>query len=169
VEQEAWARLSLHECQGEGFVRQLLIEGGSHSPADDAPGVEIEHNGQMQPALPGADRRDIRDPALIGRRSGEVAPQSIRRGRQLGPSRCDPAEASLGAGDDSLTPHEPRDAMPARLDPLGLEFLVDARRPIGSTAGEVSRANVNEQGLIALGLTRGWATRPGVEATGGDP
>ena len=54
--------------------------------------------------------------------------------------------------------------MPARRDALGAELLVNARRPIGPAAGRVRRANVHEQGRVALGLARGRAPHPGVEA-----
>ena len=87
---------------------------------------------------------------------------------QLGPGGRGPAEAPLGAGDDPLAPHEPGDAMPPSRDALRPELLVDARRAIGPPAGRVRRANVHEQGGVALGLTRGRAPHPRVEAAGGD-
>jgi hypothetical protein len=58
--------------------------------------------------------------------------------------------------------------MPARRDAVGAELLVNARRSIGAAAGHVRRANVNEQGRVALSLARGWAPEPGVETARGD-
>jgi hypothetical protein len=122
----------------------------------------------MQPPLAGADRGDVGDPALIGRLGGEVAPQAIGRRRKFGSGGGGPAEAPLGAGDDPLAPHEAGDAVPARRNALSPELLVNPRRAIGPAAGRVRRADVNEQSRIALGLARGRAPHPGVEAAGGD-
>ena len=58
--------------------------------------------------------------------------------------------------------------MAAGSDALGPELLVNARRPIGPPAGPVGRADVHEQGVVALGLARGRTPHPGVEAAGGD-
>jgi hypothetical protein len=168
VEEESRSRPPLGERHGEGLVGELLIEGGRHGPADEAAGVEVEHDGQMEPALAGPHRGDVGYPALIGRLSGEVAPQAIGRGRQLGPGGRGPAEAPLGASDDSLVPHEPGDAVPPRGDALSPELLMNAGRPLGPPARGVDRPNVDEQGAIALGLARGRASDPGVEATGRD-
>ena len=41
---------------------------------------------------------------------------------------------------------------------------MNARRAVGATAGLVRGANVHEQGVVAVGLTRRWAPDPGVEA-----
>jgi hypothetical protein len=58
--------------------------------------------------------------------------------------------------------------MPARWDALSPELLVNARRAIGPATGHVGRANVNEQGRVALGLPRGRAPHPSIEAARGD-
>jgi hypothetical protein len=107
-------------------------------------------------------------PAAIGGWGREVAPQAIGGRRQLGPRSGGPAEASLGARDDPLAAHAPRDAMPARRDRLRLELAVNAWGPVGPAAGRMGRADVHQQGGIACGLAGRWAPHPGVEATGRD-
>jgi hypothetical protein len=139
VEDQAGRRPPLRQSHREGLVRERLVEQRRHRPADDPSGVEIEHDGEMEPALPGAHRGDIGDPAPVGCLGREVAPQAIGRGWQLGPGRRGPAEAPLGTGDDALAPHEAGNAVSARPDAPGAELLVNARRSIGPPARDVRR------------------------------
>ena len=50
-------------AQGDGHVqspdRQVPLQAVTDSPADYAPGVEVENDGQVQPALPGPDVADV--------------------------------------------------------------------------------------------------------------
>jgi hypothetical protein len=166
VEEESRSRPPFHHGHGQRLVGELLVQDGSHCPADNAAGVEIEHDRQMEPALAGAHRGDVGDPALIGGRGRKVAPQAVWWCRELAPGGGDPPEAPLGAGDDPLVPHEARDAMAPRRHALSPKLVVNARRPIRSTAGRVRRPDVDQERVVALGLARPWAPHPGVEAAG---
>ena len=48
------------------------------APADDAPGVEVEHDGQVQPALCRPDIADVGSPFLVGCLGGEVLVEKVR-------------------------------------------------------------------------------------------
>lgn len=58
--------------------------------------------------------------------------------------------------------------MAAGADPLGPQLLVNARCPVGPAAGGMRRADLHEQGGVALGLMRGRPPHPGVEAARGN-
>lgn len=47
-------------------------------PADDAPGVDVQDDGQVRPALPGADIGEVTEPELIGATRGEVTAHEVR-------------------------------------------------------------------------------------------
>lgn len=54
----------------EGLLQGVEHEVGPHriadSPARDAPGIHIDDEGHLQPALPSRDIREVADPQLVG-------------------------------------------------------------------------------------------------------
>lgn len=63
----------------KGIGDQLGSHGATHRPTDDAPGVEVEGYGNIEPALGGPDVGKIGDPLLVGRRRLENPVQDVRR------------------------------------------------------------------------------------------
>lgn len=55
------------------------IDAATHGPADHLTREQIDHHGQVRPALMGADVGDIGHPRLIGLRHGELALQVVGR------------------------------------------------------------------------------------------
>src|SRR5690606_6147138 len=53
--------------------------GLAHAPADDAPGIDVDDEGHVQPALPGRDVREIRDPELVRTVGPELPVDPIQR------------------------------------------------------------------------------------------
>ena len=49
---------------------------GAHRPADDPAAVAVDHRGEIEPALPGEDVLDVRDPELV--RAGGLKSRSTR-------------------------------------------------------------------------------------------
>lgn len=64
-------------------VYQGLMHPVVHRPADDSARIEIEHNGQIQPALGSPHVGHVRDPVLVGAIRGELAIQVIWCNRQI--------------------------------------------------------------------------------------
>ncbi len=52
---------------------QLVLQ----RPADDATRVAVDHDGQVEPALPGAEVADVCDPEPVRRGGPEVAPDEV--------------------------------------------------------------------------------------------
>ena len=49
----------------QGIEHEVRAHGAAHPPAHDAPGVHVDHEGHVQPALPGRDVGEVRDPQLV--------------------------------------------------------------------------------------------------------
>jgi hypothetical protein len=94
--------------------RQLDLHRVPHCPAHTSPRSEIEHGGELQPALSRRDIRHVRYPNAIDTNSVhvELARQQIRRDRILvvGIRRRD-ARPLQRPGDQPLLPHEPRNTL----------------------------------------------------------
>ena len=68
------ARLAQPDSTVKRPERQVAGHASAHGPANDAPGVEVEHDGQVQPALCRPDIADVGSPFLVGCLGGEVDP-----------------------------------------------------------------------------------------------
>jgi hypothetical protein len=58
---------------------QITFEAIAHSPANNTPGMQIHHHGQIEPALSRPDIADVASPFLVGKMGREVAVQHVRR------------------------------------------------------------------------------------------
>jgi len=58
-----WA--SALDCHGEGRQDELGTHVVGESPADDTPAEEVDNDGEVEPASPGPDIRDVSSPNLV--------------------------------------------------------------------------------------------------------
>ena len=72
------ARLAQPDSTVKRPERQVAGYASTRGPADDAPGVEVEHDGQVQPALCRPDIADVGSPFLVGCLGGEVLVEKVR-------------------------------------------------------------------------------------------
>lgn len=82
----------MDQCIGIGpaFVQGLLLRiehevrlyGAAHAPAYDLPGKDIDYKGHVQPALPGRDVGQVRDPQLVGPLGLEHPVDAVQRARR---------------------------------------------------------------------------------------
>jgi hypothetical protein len=71
--QEARGRPAALERGAEGPQGQMPVVGGTHGPADDEAGVQVEDRGEMELAATGdGELRSVADPTLIGRGATNV-------------------------------------------------------------------------------------------------
>lgn len=102
-----------------------------HGVANEPPGADIEHDGEVQPALAGGDVCDVASPILIGRSWAEVAANQVL-GCRPGGSRAFPAGfAALADAPDPVEAHEPLDALAVDSAALPAQLLCDPGRPVG--------------------------------------
>jgi len=104
-------------CHLERVHHQL----GSHVrlklPANDHPAEDIEDEGEVAEALPGADVGDVGDPLLVRPGGGEVALDEVACPLE-GCLVRDRGALLLAAADalQALGPHQPADSVAAHLD-----------------------------------------------------
>lgn len=146
----------------------LTVELGLHGPAKHLSGKQIEHDLQIQPALGGADIRDVRDPFCIGRLSSKVSGQLIRhilRARARSPP---PSTFSRGNPLQPFLLHESSHTMLATPRPLPLSFLPELRTSIASVTFCMEPSNLLDHlGILPRPTTQGPALAD-IVATGGN-
>src|SRR6185437_945709 len=105
---------SLAECgQGETSIQAITDQ-----PADNAPGEEIHHNSQIQPALSGPDIGDVSAPFLVRACGGKILVDQVGRDRPAVLAVRRPFETPLLPGFEAILPHEPGGAMAANREAL---------------------------------------------------
>lgn len=93
----------LRQCVDHEIGRHARLD----RPAHHFPVEQIEHHGQVQPALVGPDVSDVRAEHLVRPGRRELAIQQIRRDRQLVLRvGCHPV-AALVPGPDAVFTHQP--------------------------------------------------------------
>src|SRR3954452_14048452 len=118
-------------------------------PADPAPAVDIDHDGQKDQALPAAQVGEVRDVELVRPPGGEVAldeipaPAGVRVGRGRPPARA----AALGAL-DAVRARQPLDAVTTALDPPPSEREVQLAVAVGLEVLGVHRADRRDELLV---------------------
>lgn len=75
--QEPGWRMALHDSHAQGQFNELRVLGGSHRPTHHHAREQIQHHGQVEPALPGLDGLGVRHPFAIGLVCAELATQVI--------------------------------------------------------------------------------------------
>ena len=123
--QQLLNRVAPTQCHPQSRLYQALLAMRSHRPTDNEPRIDIQHHGQVQPALGGPDGGNIREPFPIRSRSGEIALQQIRSHQiAMATIRGTNATLLLDSTQASL-PHQALHAVLATADPLGLQFGMD--------------------------------------------
>jgi hypothetical protein len=84
VVDHAWARCAGEHGHLEGLDHQFGPHVVGHGPAHDPSAVGVDHDGQIEPALPGAVLGDVSDPQSVRPVRGEVTLDKVRRGCGLG-------------------------------------------------------------------------------------
>jgi hypothetical protein len=136
-----------------------------HRPAHYFAAVCVENDRQIQPALPGADVRDIAEPLLVRSHGGETPLHQILD-LHLRISHCCPTKAPRWAADQAGDAHQASHAL--RGDALfpSPQVGVDTRRAVGASAPFVNGPDLLRQRGVRQRTTGGMAAPPGLEATG---
>jgi hypothetical protein len=161
---ESRRRLALPDGHLERFDDELGAHVLGHRPADDPARVAVDHDGQVELALPRRDLGQIGDPQPIRRGRVEVARDQIRRRahtthadrRLAAPADQQAAQAGLA--------HQPRNALAARVDAAVTQLGVKPPPPVAALALVVDLADQRQQPVIAARPRRARALLPGVVA-----
>jgi len=134
-----------HQGGGHGLV---------HGPADQTTAAQVEHRGQVEPALVGADVGDVPGPSPVRLTRGEVLVDEVGQrwrpfGRHGGAGRL-----ALGRDpDDGVGGHEPLGALVVHAVAPATELRGHPRAAVGGVRLGVDVHDVVDQvGLVELGL-----------------
>jgi len=145
---------------------ELAMNGRAGSPAYDQSREQIHDDGEVEPALPGADVGDIRHPCRVGPRGGELSLQQIRDedgGFADGPA---PRAIAMQCAKIGLT-HQPRDAMLAAGLSRFTQIQEDPRGAIDAMARDERRSDQTKQPGVLLSPVRDRLLQPVVVAARG--
>jgi hypothetical protein len=98
------------------------------SPADDALGEQIDDDGQLQPALPRPDIKDVRAPFFVRTARREILVEKVGGDREGMKAVRRPLEASLLSGLEAVVAHEPGRSAPAAACPSSRSSRVKLAR-----------------------------------------
>ena len=77
--QHAIRRSSVFHGHGERRRGQLLSQAALHSPGNDPARIEIQHHGEIEPALACRNIRDVARPDLVGVRHRKLTIEILLR------------------------------------------------------------------------------------------
>ncbi len=168
VMDEAGGGLSLGQRHLEGRDRHLLVGGGTHGPADDAAGVQIEQHGQVQPARASGNGREVPGPDAIGRRGREDLPDMVggRRGEvMMLHHHVEPPDA---LGDQAMHPAQTGHPMPPTGHTLSDQRPSELHRAVALLGLSMELPHLGHQLRIGLRPPAHRALAPGVGAAATD-
>ena len=129
---QAFGRALALDGHHQGRACQLGAHVVAHRPADNFAGTEIQHCGEVKPALAGGDIGDVRKPLFIGPEGPEVPVEQVVSNREVMQAvRRGDAEFSSGDGEYVIVPHAFFDRSAAGLMALDQKLGMDARAAIG--------------------------------------
>jgi len=79
VHDDSLLRLSSPDCHHERVEHKVTNHCRLHRPADDHAAMKIHDDCQVQPAFPGSDVRNVRDPSSIGSINRELTLEKVGR------------------------------------------------------------------------------------------
>jgi hypothetical protein len=119
--------------------REGPIEARAGRPADDAPRMEVEDDGQVEPALAGREIGEIRRPDVIGDRDCKLLLEQVGRDREgmsaVGRDPEPPASHTL----EARGAQEPGGSLPPDRDPIVSKIAEDPRTPVGPVTAAMTR------------------------------
>src|SRR5579859_7139579 len=122
----------------KAFDYKLGVQHGTQRPTDDAARVDVEDDGQVEPALPGADVGDVGDVLLVRPGRREVSVHQIGGRSGLGVALGGLAIAAPMGTLDAQMAHEPEDPLARAAHAVVVTQLVeDAWSAVGEARARV--------------------------------
>jgi hypothetical protein len=102
----------------QGIQNKVRAHRVAHASAHDAPRVHVDHEGHVQPALPGADVGEVRDPELVGPIGLEDSIDPVQRAWRLAIADGGAHHLATAHALQAQAAHEPFDRKRAAIPPL---------------------------------------------------
>ena len=141
---------------------QLRLQVRLHGPPDDAARVQVEHDRQIQPALPRPDEGDVGGPPLVWMVGLEVTLEHVGGDGPAVRAVGGVPDASRGQAHEPHVPQQSRDTLPPHRTALLRELLVDTRAPIGAPAGGMDGPDAYLQPVVVPRPLARQPVHPGV-------
>ncbi len=135
---------------------------GLGGPAHNAAGVEVHHDGQIEPAFPRADIRDVGDPGAVRSMNGKSSLQCIGR-QECRVASGVPGSSVAVEGFDGIGPHDSSDTVLATSLAHFAQIEKDPWGSIDAVARCIGRADQAEQPLILHRSIGEGFSQPGIE------
>jgi len=123
-------RPTIQPCCTESCHHQVISQPLLHTPPDNAPGIHVEYDRQIQPAFLRGDIRDIRGPDAVGNHHLKTLLQSIRCRFLCACYRCHPKSTALNRLYSHYS-HQSRYPVPAATISLATQGMKNPRTAIG--------------------------------------
>lgn len=123
---------------------------GLHRVADDSTGMQIQSHGEVQPALSGGQRGDVRRPYLIRVVDVELTREKVWRHRQSVFTVSRPYPAGFSLPSQSRSAHQSGHPLAGDPDAFSTSLRVNAGRSVSSLGADVDALDALLQQHILL-------------------
>ena len=123
---------------------QALPHVAREVPADDASRVDVKHDGQVAPALPGAYVGEVGEPHRVGAIGGEIAPHEVVGGHRRGTRHRRTLRFSVHAARYALLAHQAFHGAASHRDALVVEFVPYLELPVDATGISVHALDLTQ-------------------------
>src|SRR5688572_23592379 len=169
VMQPASSRLATLKGHLQGGDDQRTFQAVAHGPANNPARVQIQHGGQVQPALSRRNVGDIGQPFFVGPAGRKVLIEQIRGDRIIvGAIGGRDFECTFLLGPQLLLTHQASHPILPTLEPLNPQFGLNSGTAIGLPAVLMNVFDLLPQGLIGHLPQAGRAFQPSVVTTARD-
>jgi hypothetical protein len=133
-------------CHQQGRRGQLGAQMVAHRPADHLARRQVEHGGQVKPALVRGYVGDVAEPNLVRRGHLEVLSEQVGRNRQaVAAVGGNGAEAARGNAADAVPAHQALDPATTGGATLGAQGGVDPRAAVAAPVLGMQATDVGQQ------------------------
>ena len=120
-------------------------------PAHDAPGIHVDHKGDVLPALPSRDIGAVRYPQLVGTISLELPIDPVQWTWRRFVGDCGAYDFAPACTLQPQTLHQPLDGAACHRDALAVHLMPDLVGTVNLHVGMPDLLNFWHQGVIRLG------------------
>src|SRR5690606_34596021 len=146
---------------------QLGVDGAGDAPTDNTARVEVDENGEEQPAIERRHIRYVPYPGLVRTARREIPLQQVWRDRIGVPRVGCSTKATGGEARNTSSPHQPRDSFSADGFAAVSQLPLNAWTSVATSVFGVNLDNVRLQFSVCPAATRWPPVQPGVVPTPG--
>ena len=134
----------------QGIQNEVRVHGTADPPAHDASGVHVDHKGYVQPALPGRDVREVRDPELVGPLCQEPPVDPVQWAWRLHVADGGAHHLATAYALQAQPFHQALDRATGNGNSLAIHLLPDLVGPVDAHVGVPDTLDVGHQGVVTL-------------------